>query len=180
MSKIVVIDWAPRQLCVMQADSRDGRTCVQRLATLELTAGNETTDPTTATQFLRDALADHSGTSVRVLGLAARNHVVLRNLSVPGAAVSELASIVRFQAMRELSFPADQAVIDFDPLPATGPEGSQRVTLAALQRDAVVQCQRAVAAADCELSQLGLRPWATWRAYRQLATTPVMLSVAEP
>src|SRR5207249_2098563 len=51
-------------------------------------------------------------------------------------------------------------------------EGQLRVILAALQQEIIERYRRPATYLNLALSRLGLRPYATWRAYRQVAGRP--------
>jgi len=51
-------------------------------------------------------------------------------------------------------------------------DGQRRVLLAALPLELVERCRSVVASSNLTLSRLGLRPYAVWRAYRQVAVVP--------
>jgi Tfp pilus assembly protein PilN len=111
-------------------------------------------------------LADFAGSGAQVVGLIGRSHAVLRDLRLPDAPPHELPGMVQLQAIRELSFPVEQAAIDYEVVGAPDSDGQRRVILAALQQDVIDRFRRSIQNSGLEPSRVGLRPYATWRAYR--------------
>ena len=171
VSKVIVLDSTGQHVRILEGDARGGRLVVQRMTTVALPQGPDT--PNDVLQgLIRDALVHDAKSGALTIGLIGRTNAVLRDLRVPDAPPDELPGIVQFQAMRELSFPIEQASIDYEVVGLPEADGQRRVLLAALQQDVVERCRAAVSAAGLTLSRLGLRPYATWRAYRQLAVMP--------
>jgi type IV pilus assembly protein PilM len=172
MSKVIVIDWTPQHLCLLEGSDTGSRVTVRKLTTLALPSGPGADKPDGTLPQLRAMLAGYADSDARVLLLVSRSQAVLRNLRVPDVSDAELPAIVQFQAMRELSIPVEQASIDYEPLALRDADGARQVVLAALQRDWVDQCQEAVRSEGLELHRIGLRPFATWRTFRQAAAVP--------
>jgi Tfp pilus assembly PilM family ATPase len=171
VAKLIVLDSTGQYIRLLEAAPRGSRVVVRRMATLALPHGPDT--PVDEFQAkIRDALAEHAKSGATVIGLIGRTSAVLRDLRLPDAPEDELPGIVQFQAIRELTFPIEQAAIDYDVVGPPDADGQRRVLLAALQQDVVDRCRTAVSAAGLSLGRLGLRPYATWRAYRQLAVAP--------
>jgi len=125
----------------------------------------DTTDAAAVGEAVAKVLAELRLSGARAVMNVRRDEVILRPLSLPaGTPDTELASMVRFQVAKELSFAADQAVIDhlvadhYQAVDgAAGPDG--RTVLAAAVRTEVVEFYRQVAlAAGVRLMRLGLRP----------------------
>lgn len=172
MSKVIVIDWTPQHLCLLECSDTGSRVTVRKLTTLPIPARPEADKPDATLPQLRELLAGYADSDARVLLLVGRSQAVLRNLRVPNVSDAELPAIIQFQAMRELSIPVEQASIDYEPLPVRDADGARHVVLAALRREWVTQCQEAVRSANLELHRIGLRPFATWRTYRQAVAVP--------
>jgi Tfp pilus assembly PilM family ATPase len=163
LAKIIAIDWDPQQLRVLECESRGSRVLLHKLTTLAL-GDADAAESDSNRAAIGQALAGHDA-GTRVIGLVGRTLAVLRDLRVPAGPPEELPGMVRFQAMRELSFQAEQAAIDYEVI-GVDDDGQQRVILAALQQDVVDRYAQAVAGARLKLERLGLRPYATWRSCR--------------
>ncbi len=165
-----MIDWAPPHARILEADPRGSRIVVRRMTTVALPEPTEAT-PDAARQAIERELESCSK-GAQVVCLVGRSGAVLRDLKLPDAPPDEMSGLVQFQAIRELSFPIEQAAIDYDVVGPPDADGQRRVLLAALQLE-VVERYRAVArTAGLVPSRLGLRPYATWRTYRQAAVLP--------
>jgi hypothetical protein len=166
MQRVIVIDWGARHVRLLEGEVRGGRVAVRRLAALALPSSLGG-DPARGSE--QPVLGEFAGGGATVIGLVERSQAVLRDLRVPDASPTEMPGIVRFQAMRELSFPVDEAAIDFDLVGPPDSDGQRRVILAALHQEVINRYRQATSASRLSLGRLGLRPYATWRAYRAIA-----------
>ncbi|MBI3462281.1 MAG: hypothetical protein HY000_04365, partial [Planctomycetes bacterium] len=172
MPKIIVIDWCPPQVCILEAEKSAGRIQVQRLTSLGSPGPEESADSHTTLNALSQALLGSAKDATRVVGLVGRSLAVIRPLRVANCPAEELPGIVRFQAMRELAVPVEQVAIDFEVTGSPDDDGTQRVLLATLPQDVVARYRAEVAAARLDLTRLGLRPYAAWRAYTRACGAP--------
>ena len=171
MSKLIVIDRGAQQIRILEGDTRGSRVVVRKLTTLAAPEGQEA-EMEAARTLVQQALQSAAGSGAKVVGLIGRSQAVLRDLRLPDAPAEEIPAMVEMQAMRELSFPVEEAAIDFDVVGPPDEEGQRRIILAALQKDVIDRYRRTLSATHLELSRIGLRPYATWRAYRQVAVIP--------
>lgn len=172
MSKVIVIDRGLQDIRVLEGDPRGGRFLVRKLTTLHFPEGLEGSDLNEARTAFQRTLQGAAGSGAKVIGLIGRSQAVLRDLRLPDAPPDEMPAMVQLQATRELSFPVEQAAIDYEVVGPPDDEGQRRVILAALQQDVIERYHNVVRGSQLELSRLGLRPYATWRAYRQVAVVP--------
>ncbi len=167
MAKLIVIDWGSRDIRLLEAERRGGRLAIRKLSTVALPAEGD--EPVAGATPMGAVLAQAASASARVVALVGRTQTVLRDLRVPVCPPEELTGMVRFQAMRTLSLSVEQASLDYDVLEMRDGDTQRRVILAALQGDALDRIQATTQSAHLELARLGLRPYATWRAYREHA-----------
>ncbi len=169
MSKLIVIDRGLQHIRLLEADTRGSRVVVRKLTTLTLPDGHETGESDVAKTLVEKELQGYAGSGAKIIGLIGRSQAVLRDLRLPTGPPEEMPGMIQLQAMRELSFPVEQAAIDYELVGPPDEEGQQRVILAALQQEVIERYHRVVRSSHLELIRLGLRPYATWRAYRQIA-----------
>lgn len=171
MSKLIVIDRGTQHVRILEGDTRGSRVVVRKFTTLAVPEGHEGESETVRSLMVR-ALESAAGSGAKLVGLIGRSQAVLRDLRLPDAPAEEMPAMVQMQAMRELSFPVEQAAIDFEVVGPPDSEGQRRIILAALQLDVIERVRQAFSPTQLELSRIGLRPYATWRAYRQVAVVP--------
>jgi Tfp pilus assembly PilM family ATPase/Tfp pilus assembly protein PilN len=165
-----VIDLDVQVARILAGEGRGGRVQVARLVTVPI-PGGDAGDAGSLRNALQPTM-DSLGGAARVLGIVGRSHVVLRDIRVPDAPPGELPAIVRFQAMRELSVPVEQAAVDYDVVAPPGDDKQRPAILAGLPNEVIARFRTAVSGPKRELVRLGFRPYATLRAYRELAGTP--------
>ena len=180
---MTVLDLDGTTLRVAQASNA---TTLKLVATASLSfpPDADRTDPSVVGTSVKEALAGLGLKLTSVVMGVGRSRVVLRSLRVPVMdKLPELTSLVHFQVAKDLPFPADEAVIDFQlgreaaprgqspetpPKPGLTPEpepqGPQlEVLVAAVKREVVEFHQRLAEAAGLKLTALGLLPSANCR-----------------
>ncbi len=177
---VTVLDLDGTTLRIAQANGRSALKLVAT-ATLDFPPDAERTDPAVVGAAVARALArlDLKPGAV-VMGLG-RSRVVLRNLKLPSVEnLPELASLVQFQVAKDLPFPAEDAVIDFQvvreipvaansPTPtaaadsAPAPAPRLDVLVAAVKREVVEYYRRLAVAAGFNLTALSLLPYGNSR-----------------
>ncbi len=164
MKRVVVIDWGMSRPAVVAAAVRGERLTVESFGWLPAGSPEQpgAGEPATAqAEALRRLLPAWAGSGAKLLGLVGRSRVVLRLLRLPPAEPEELPQMVRFQAVRELSFPPEQAALDFDPIGKTD-ESGWLVLMGALRHEQISRFDAALNPLGLQLGRLGLRPYAAW------------------
>jgi Tfp pilus assembly PilM family ATPase/Tfp pilus assembly protein PilN len=172
LSKLIVIDRGAQQARFLECEVHGTRAQIRKLSTLALPESSESGESESMQSLVMRELSKFAVSGAKVVGLVGRSHAVLRDLRLPDAPATEMPGIVQLQAMRELSFPVEQAAIDYEVVGAPDAEGQRRVILAALQLDVLNRFQHSLKTSQAELSRVGLRPYATWRAYRGVTMVP--------
>ena len=142
--------------------------------------GVDVTDPQAMGACLRAVVDRLHLRGAGALMCIGRAHAVLKSFQLPAVtSTDELASMVQFQASKELPFAAHEAVVDFTHAehfdvaePDTAEEGTN--VLAAAVRLPVIDAARQICAeASLKLRRLGLRPYANLRAvYHSIRCQP--------
>lgn len=188
---VTAVDLDGNTLRVCQATQRSGGPTVTRLAsaTLDLAPDADRTAPTVLGPAIAKALARLRIKPATVVMGIPRAQVVLRTLLLPPVQnPGELASLVHFQAGRDLPFRPEDAIVDFQvrrtinvpqrptpestPAPTTpaastppGPAQSTstsrlEVLVAVVKRDTIAAHQQIAEAAGLKLAALGFLPHA--------------------
>ena len=110
--------------------------------------------------FIGQMLARHRIKLNRVIVDVPRDRAVINRLTVPPTPLNELAAAVRFQAMRELPFPIDEAAIDYVVTARNEDNHATEVLLAAVRREPLDRLRETCEAAGLTPARIGLRPYA--------------------
>src|SRR5262245_59175404 len=145
---------------------------VRSVSSVAIPDASDSSEADVVQQLVVRELSAFAGSGAEVVGLIGRSQAVLRDLRLPDAPPQEMPAMVQLQAMRELSFPVEQAAIDYEVVGELDAEGQRRVILAALQRDMIDRFQRSIVSSQFQVSRIGLRPYASWRAYRAVSVIP--------
>jgi len=176
--RVLAVDIDGRWLRMVLADVSNVGTRVRRVASTELPADLDPSDAAAVGGFLRRTLEAMGLSGAAVVMNVPRAQAVFKPLLVPPVAEeAELASVVRYQAEKELAFRPDEAVIDFAREVHYGVEmtpeeaAGEHVLVAAVRRPVVEFYRRVAEAAGVRLLRLGLRPYADIRALEAFAST---------
>ncbi len=165
----VALDLDSRRLRVVHVEPRGSRPHFRKIATVDLPQGLDMNDAAAVGRFIGQSLRDLRLHGLKVAMDVPRSKAVLKTVNLPAVEnPNELPAMVRFQVEKELPFGLDEAIVDFTLEPHLNIAGSQEAepqagetVLVAAVRKAVVEHYRQIAAAaEMDLEQLGLRPYA--------------------
>jgi Tfp pilus assembly PilM family ATPase len=171
------IDFDSRQLRIVHAEQTSSGVRIIKLATADVPEGLDIADAQAVGEFVGRTLAQMNLSNASILMNVPRGQAVLKPLILPPVATTaELASMVQYQAEKELSFRPSEAVIDFTleshygaaPAGEDQAEG-EHVLVAAVQRPIVEFYQKVAEVAGARLLRLGLRPYANMRCVQAYA-----------
>ncbi|MCH7994946.1 MAG: pilus assembly protein PilM [Planctomycetes bacterium] len=159
-TKIVAIDWDPRNLRLVHAFIGKRGVKVDCILSVEIPSSVDSSDPVQMGGVIRRAL-DQQGISTRhaVVDIP-RDQVILNTLQLPLAAADELPGMVQIQVAKELPFPVGDAIVDFAVEGGQDGAGTVDVLVAAVRREVVAQYEATAVAAGLKLERIGLRPYA--------------------
>lgn len=184
--RFCALDFDREQLRVVLAESTGERTRIIRLATAEMPGDLDLTDARAVGDFLGRTLNQMRLRSPAAVMNVSRGQAVLKPLVLPPvSSAGELASMVLYQAEKELTFPPEEAVVDFTleshygaaTAPADESQG-QHVLVAAVQRPVIEYYKKIAETAKVRLLRLGLRPYADLRCVEAYGSIPVEGRVA--
>lgn len=158
--KVLCLDWDKRVLRIVVARVGTGGGIELEDAHAHLIPKNiDNEDAQAFGGYIARQLARHRIKLTRAIVSVPRDRTVLNRLTVPPTPDNELAAAVRFQAMRELPFPLEEARIDFV-ITARDEQGlATEVLLAAVRNEAFEHLQAVCAAAELVPARVGLRPY---------------------
>jgi type IV pilus assembly protein PilM len=164
--RILCIEWDRRFLRVLIARTGGGRMQLEDAHAHRLPAGLDPEDPKALGEFI-GPLVRRYGKFERVVLNIPREKAVMPRLALPPTPANELAAAVRFQAMKELPYPLDTAVIDFAVMQRENGLATE-VLLASVTNETIAQMQATCAAAGLVPARIGLRPFANLRSVQHL------------
>ena len=171
VGRFCTLDFDSRRLRIVQADSTGGQVRILRLVTADLPEGTDVTKAEAVGQFIGRALGRLRLKGAAVLMSVPRGQAVLKPIILPPVSgPGELASMVQFQAAKELTFRPDEAAVDFtieshygaEPATDNQPQG-EHVLVAAVQKPVLEYYRKIAEVAGVRLMRLGLRPYANLR-----------------
>ncbi len=171
VGRFCTLDFDSRRLRIVQADSTGGQVRILRLVTADLPEGTDVTKAEAVGEFIGRALGRLRLKGAAVLMSVPRGQAVLKPIILPPVSgPGELASMVQFQAAKELTFRPDEAVVDFtieshygaEPATDNQPQG-EHVLVAAVQKPVLEYYRKIADVAGVRLMRLGLRPYANLR-----------------
>lgn len=161
MARYLGLDWDQNQLHLVAVTAGRGGVRIERAAALEQELTLKPAQAEEAGHRLRDLLKEAKIAAAPVIACMGRERFVLKELRYPKVSAAEEATLVRFQASKELSEPADTVVIDYTPVGEPSGNGEQR-TFAVAARKELLACYHALCrAAGLKLSSLVPRAFGT-------------------
>ncbi len=158
--KVLCLDWDKRSLRIVVARVGAGEMQLDDAHAHRVPANVDPEDPQAMGTFIAQQLHRHHIKHGRVIVDVPRDKAVINRLTVPPTPRSELAAAVRFQALRELPFPLDEAQIDYV-VTATNEDGlATQVLLAAVRLETLDRLRETCEAAGLTPARIGLRPYA--------------------
>jgi hypothetical protein len=154
LSRFLALDWDHQQLHVVAAEVRGGVVTFRRAAVWREEQSPTLAGAEDAGRLLKQRLKEAGIAAAPVLACVGRDRVVLKEVRYPVVSDSEEPAIVRFQALKELTEPPDEIVLDFAPIGDSG--GERRASVLSVRRDLLTAYQKLCQAAGLKL--VGLMP----------------------
>ncbi|HZT81201.1 MAG TPA: pilus assembly protein PilM, partial [Gemmataceae bacterium] len=177
MARFLAIDWDHKQLHVVAATVHRGAVKIQQARAWAVEHVPNPAQAEELGKLLRERLKEAGIAPAPVLACVGRDRVILRDIRYPAVPDAEEPAVVRFQAVKELTDPPDEVVIDYT-VTSSGPE---RRALALIARRELVEAYQALCrAAGLRLAGLTPRPFGIARCLQRLAGTSVLTPAPEP
>lgn len=158
--RALCLDWDRRNLRVVSARIGRGKFRLAEAHSRRVPNNVDVDDPAAMGAFIAQTLASLRLRGRKVIVDVPRDKAVINRLKLAPTPPAEVAAAVRFQALRELPYPVDQAAIDFDILERDANKNIVEVLLAAVRNETMTRLRETCAAAGLTLSRVGLRPYA--------------------
>ncbi len=162
MPQLLALEWNESEARLVVASSRGNRAVIEQAFSVALDssdAGEGEGSSTSVGEQIAAALAARRIGKIDTLVAIGRSSIELRLLSLPPAPDSELANMVRFQAMREFNEFNEDWLLDFLPIGGSE-EGPRNVLAAAIGPELVGQIQETCDVIGLKPRRMVLRPCA--------------------
>jgi Tfp pilus assembly PilM family ATPase len=169
LARFLVLDWDHQQLHLISAAVTRGKVNFQKVS-----LSQEEHHPTVANsealgRRLKEILKANGIAPAPVLACVGRDRVILKEIRYPQVPPAEEAAIVRFQAAKELTDPAEEVVIDYTPTGETGPNGERRAMGLVVRREVLAAYNGLCRTAGLKLEALTPRPFGIAACLKRLA-----------
>ena len=158
--RVLCLDWDKRALRIVVARVGAGEMQLDDAHSHRVPTSVDPEDPEAMGALIAQQLQRHRIKHSRVIVDVPRDRAVINRLTVPPTPLGELAAAVRFQAMRELPFPIEEAQIDYVVTTTNDDNLATEVLLAAARREALDRLRETCRAAGLTPARIGLRPYA--------------------
>lgn len=153
------LDWDRRSLRLVLARASGTRLELADAHAKRIPAGVDCEDPAQFGAFISETLKQYGVRQSKVVIAVPRDKAVINRLRLAPTPATELAAAVRFQALRELPFPLDDAQIDYVIMERDANKNVSEVLLAAVRNEVLEKLRETCKAAGLSPLRIGLRPY---------------------
>jgi Tfp pilus assembly PilM family ATPase len=178
--RFLSLDWDYKQLHVVSATVGRGGVQVQQAAAWTEEASPNPGEAEALGQLLRERLKSAGIAPAPIMACVGRDRLIVKEVRYPACSANDEPALVRFQAVKELTDPADEVVIDYMPAGTTTPGGEQQALALIARRELVNAYQTLCKAAGLKLVALAPRPLGTIACLQQVVGTTVLTPPPDP
>lgn len=155
---VVCVDWDTRTLRLVLASVGKRSTKVTQVLGVPIPSDVRLDEAESVGAFLREALDKAGIRTKRAAADVARDQVNLYTMNLPKATTSDMAAMVAYRVPKELSYPVDQAAVDFTMPSAEDQDETNDVLVAAIRKETLAFQSEVFEHAGLKLHRVGLRP----------------------
>jgi hypothetical protein len=159
LPRYIAIDWDASGLRVVEASTKGGKAALGHTLSLAEPLCLAPADATAAGQRLKEQLKKAGIAAGPVLVCIGRDRAVFRDVRYPDVPAHEAPDIVHFQTVKELTFPAEDATIDYQATSIPWPTGEKRALVVVLRKEVLAAVKKLCFAAGLKLEGLTVRPF---------------------
>jgi Tfp pilus assembly PilM family ATPase len=160
VSRLLGIDWDHGVLRLVEATAQRGKVSAPRAFSWTEQVAPNPAQAEEAGRRLRERLREAGIAQAPVVACIGRDRVIIRDIRYPDVPAAEVPAIIRFQAAKELTFPADETVIDYSIINVPLPSGEKRALAVILRKELLAAYETMCKAAGLRLEGLTVRPFA--------------------
>jgi Tfp pilus assembly PilM family ATPase len=161
LARFLALDWDNQNLQVVHGTAKHGRLYILQAFAREEKEALRAATAKTLGLALRQHLKAERVAAAPVLVCVPRERLVLREIQFPPVPPAEEPALVRFQTLKELTTPPEQAVIDYVCATDPGPKGERRALVVVVPRDLLAAYRELCQSAGLKLAALVPRPFGT-------------------
>ncbi len=180
MARFLALDWDHQQLLIVSATVRAGRAHIQRAVVWKEEQSPSLAEAEAQGKLLRERLKAAGIAPAPVLVCLGRERIILKEVRYPAVPEAEEAAVVRFQAVKELSEPEEELVIDYTSAGEPLPTGEQRAFAVAVRRELLATYQKLCHSAGLKLLALTPRPFGSIACLKHGAGATALTPAPEP
>jgi Tfp pilus assembly PilM family ATPase len=173
---MLAIEWSNRQLRIVDGASSGESVKLAAAFAVNIPERVDASNPEAVGGFIRTTLLERGIKDRRAVSCIDRKNVVLKVISIANIAEGEIPSLVRLQAMRDLTLPIEETIVDYMRTNPQGESEEPRAVLAVVRNEIVSMYQRVFKAAGLRLE--GLWPASLAHVRAAVTATPTMITHA--
>jgi Tfp pilus assembly PilM family ATPase len=180
LARYLALDWDHNQLYVVAATVGKGGVRVERAAVWPEERSPNPADAEALGKRLKERLREAGIAPAPVLVAVGRDRVIIKDVLFPQVPEAEEPAIVRFQAVKELTEPPDEVVLDYLVRERPGPNGERQAWAFILRKELVAAYQTLCKAAGLKLVGVTPRPLGVVTCLQRVPGTTVLTPAPEP
>jgi Tfp pilus assembly PilM family ATPase len=174
LARFLALDWDHNQLHVIAATISRGTVRVQRAQVWQEAEVPNPANAEALGKLLRERLKAAGIAPAPVLACLGRDRVIIKDIRYPNVPAAEEAGLVRFQAMKELTDPPDEVIIDYTAAGQAANATEKRAFALIIRRELLAAYQTLCQSASLKLAGLTPRLLGATACFKRLAATPAL------
>lgn len=171
---MLAIEWTNKQLRVVEGQAAGESVRLNTAFELDIPEAIDAGNPEALGLFIRTKLSEGGIKEKRAVSCIDRRSVVLKVISVANIAEAEIPGVVRFQAMRDLTLPIEETIVDYLRTGALSDIEEPQAVLAVVRTEIVSNHEAVFRAAGLKLE--GIWPASLAHVRAAITASPTMIT----